>query len=111
MTITETNRISELLDLVHDRWFDIAELNWDRDRAFVALRLARRKKDLGRTTNDQVTLVIRNAESLKITDTEKVQIYDLNEITYDDHNQLVTITGGIPITIQVKVTSLHLEVT
>jgi hypothetical protein len=36
--------------------------------------------------------------------------YDLNEIEYNSQNRCLVITGGIPIRVQIQVTSLCIEV-
>jgi hypothetical protein len=54
-------------------------------------------------------LLIKNAEALTINDTENVRDYDVNEVQFDVAGSRVIITGGIPITIVVKVTALNIE--
>ena len=110
MTITSPTQLGDLLNLVHDRWFDVERIALDNERKTVALRLEKKKANLAKGSKDGIGLLIKDAEALTINDTEKVRDYDLNEIKFDATNGRLIITGGIPITIEVKVTALNVEV-
>lgn len=99
-----------LLKLVHDHWFNAEQIIFDKERKTVALHLERKKANLTKGSKDGIQLLVKNAEALTINDTEKVRDYDLNEIKFDAAGGRLIITGGIPITIEVKVTSLDMEV-
>lgn len=107
--ITSANQLGDLLNLVHDRWFDAEGVALDKERKTVAIHLEAKKADLAQGSKDGIRLLIKNAEALTINDTEKVRDYDLNEIKFDGVSGCVIITGGIPITIEVKVTALDIE--
>ena len=109
MTITSVIQIGDLLDLVHDRWFNVEHVVLDREHKVVALHLEAKKADLAKGSKTGIRLLIKNAESLTINDTEQVRDYDLNEIKFDAASGRLIITGGIPITIEVKVTALNIE--
>ncbi|HZT22345.1 MAG TPA: hypothetical protein VFB55_05505 [Verrucomicrobiae bacterium] len=109
MTITSVIQIGGLLNLVHDRWFDVERVVLDREHKVVALHLETKKADLAKGSKTGIRLLIKNAESLTINDTEKVRDYDLNEIKFDATSGRVIITGGIRITVEIKVSSLELE--
>jgi len=109
VTITTANQIGDLLNLVHDRWFNVERIAFDSERKTVALHLEKEKADLAKGSKDGIRLLINNAEALTVNDTEKVRDYDLNEIKFDAASSRLIITGGIPITIQVKVTALNIE--
>jgi len=111
MTITSATQLGDLLDLVHDRWFNVEQVVSDKEQKTVALHLERKKAKLAGGPKDEITLLIKNVEALTINDTEKVRDYDVNEVKFDDASGRVIITGGIPITIEVKVTSLNIELT
>ena len=109
MTITQSHQLPELLNKVHDHWFNVERLALDKERKVVAIHLEEKKSSLGKGSKDGITLLIRNAEALAINDTERVRDYDLSEIKYDLQSGRLIITGGVPITIEVKVTSLSIE--
>jgi hypothetical protein len=109
MTVTTTYQIGDLLKKVHDYWFNVEGIAFDKEQKTVVIRLEEKKVNLAKGSKDGITLKIRNAETLTINDTEKVRDYDLNEIKYDALRDQVIITSGIPISIEIKVTSLHIE--
>jgi len=83
VTITSANQLGELLNLVHDRWFDAERVALDKERKTVAIDLEVKKANLAKGSKDGIRLLIKNAEALTINDTEKVRDYDLNEIKFD----------------------------
>ena len=109
MTATTANQIGDLLKLVHDHWFNAEHIALDKERKMVAIHLEEKKANLAKGSKDGIRLLIKNAEALTVNDTEKVRDYDLNEIKFDAANHRLIITGGIPITIEVKVTALNIE--
>jgi hypothetical protein len=109
MTVTTAIQIGDLVKKVHDYWFNAERIAFDKEQKTVAIRLEEKKVNLAKGSNAGITLMIKNAEALTLNDTEKVRDYDLNEIKYDALRGYVIITGGIPITIEIKVTSLHIE--
>ena len=109
MTITNATQFGDLLNLVHDRWFNVEQVVSDKEQKTVALHLERKKANLTGGSKDGIRLLIKNVEALTINDTEKVRDYDVNEVKFDAASGCLIITGGIPITIEVKVTALHIE--
>lgn len=109
MTVTSANQLGDLLNLVHDRWFDVERIALDKEQKTVAIHLEARKANLAQGSKDGIRLLIKNAQALIINDTEGVGNYDLNEIMYDAASRRVIITGGVPVTIEVKVSALNIE--
>lgn len=109
MTITNSTQLGGLLNLVHDRWFNSERIALDKETKTVAIHLENKKANLAKGSKDGITLLIKNAEALTVNDTEKVRDYDLNEINFDAASSRLIITGGIPITIEIKVTALTIE--
>lgn len=109
MTITSTTQLSDLLNLVHDRWFNVERVVSDKEQKTVAFHLERKKANLANGSKDGIRLLIKNVKALTINDTEKVRDYDVNEVKFDAVSGRLIITGGIPITIEVKVTALNIE--
>jgi hypothetical protein len=109
MTITSANQLGDLLSVVHDCWFDAEHIALDTEQKAVVIHLEEKKANLAKGSKDGISLVINNAEALAVKDTEKVRDYDLNEIKFDAASGCLIITGGIPITIEVKVTALNIE--
>ena len=110
MNVIAEKQLSELTDTIHDWWFDLDCISLDADRKVVAIHLEEKARHLAGGSPDGLDLLIRNAEALKIVDSEKVGRYDINDIRYVAQDRLVVVTTGIPVTIEVKVTSLNIEV-
>jgi hypothetical protein len=111
MTIRTTNQIGDLLNVIHDHWFDAERIALDKNQKTVTIHLEKKKANLAKGSNDGIVLIIKNAEALTVNDSQKVRDYDLNEIKYDALNRNLVITAGIPITIEIRVSSLDIEVT
>ena len=109
MTITNTAQIGDLLNLVHDHWFNAEKIIFNKEKKIVMLHLEEKKANLAKGSKDGIRLLINNAESLNVNDIEKVRDYDLCEIKFDAANSRLIITGGIPISIQIRVTALNIE--
>jgi len=109
MIITSATQLKNLLNLVHDCWFNAERIVLDKERKTVAIRLEKKKANLAKGSKDGISLLIKNAEALTVNDSEQVRDYDLNEIKFDAGSGCLTITGGIPVTIEVKVTALNIE--
>jgi hypothetical protein len=109
MIATDATQLRKIVGLVHDHWFDAERITLDKGQRTVAIHLEKRKADLARGSKDGIRLLIKNAEALSVNDSEKVRDYDLDEIKFDAAGNRVIITGGIPITIEVRVTALNIE--
>jgi hypothetical protein len=109
MTITSATQLGDLLNLVHDHWFNVEHVVFNKEQKTVTLHLERKKTNLVNGSKDGIKLLVKNAEALTINDTEKVRDYDVNEVKFDAASGRVIITGGIPVTIEVKVTALNIE--
>ncbi len=109
MTITDFKQLPELVDLVHDHWFDVERIGYDRDHKAVTFRVEPRKADLAKGTGKGLLIEVRNVEDLNIRDTEKVRDYDINEITFDPATRTIALTGGIPIEIRIRVRDLEIH--
>ena len=110
MTVTDSSHLPQLLDLVHDLWFDIGQLTRSFADQTVKIYFQKNSRNFTERLEDGLLLIIKNVEQLNIKDTEKVGYYDLNEIKYDSATHCLTITSGIPICIKIYVGSLDIEV-
>ena len=109
MTIINTNQLSELLDLIHDYWFNLDEIELNRNTRSIIIFAAPTHAELKHRSAGR-TIVIKNAEELNIIDTEKVRDYDINEITFNVETCTLSITCGIPLKIDVRVSVLEIDV-
>ena len=110
LVITDPGQLAELLNLVHDHWFNAEALVLDRGRRIVRMRLDPVRSQLEMGSPNSVELEFRNVDDLAIEDTEHVRDYDLTQINYDATVGQIAISGGIPIKILLRVTALEIDV-
>lgn len=65
-----------LLDLVHDRWFDLEAFTFDREKHEVRLYLGENRKG----PYDEKILIITNVFDVAIDDKAHIGIYDLADV-------------------------------
>lgn len=110
MRITKPSQIRELLNEVHDLWFDVETLKSQPDTHTITLRLELCSKMLRETPSEKSRfLTIRSVEGMTIHDTERIGYYNLDTILWDQERKKILITGGIPISIELIVRTLDLE--
>jgi hypothetical protein len=110
MTITDSKQLPELIDLVHDYWFNVEQLALDPKTSSVVLRVEPSHSALNQGSASGLRVVIKNVEDLTIKDTEKVRDYDINEIIFDPATRTLLLTGGIPIEVVFRVSALEIRV-
>ena|ERR1700693_5677814 len=86
-----------LLDLVHDRWFDLETVAYDREQKELRVYFGEHR----RGPYDEKLLRLTDVLEVVIDDSEQVQVYDISDIAFESSS--VTITGNIPIRIKATV--------
>ena len=109
MTVTDRNQLPELLDLIHDHWFNVETVTLDHASKLVSFRVEPRHAALAKGSPDGVMVVIKNVDDLEIKDTEKVRDYNINEIKFDPETRTLVLTGGVPIELVFHVTDLEIH--
>src|SRR5439155_24669761 len=95
MKITAVSELPELVELVHDYWFDVEKIVFDRARKSVTFRVEPKRAYVEAGSSKGIAIEIRNVEDLIVADTEKVGYYDINQITFDAGKNALLLTGGI----------------
>lgn len=118
--IYKADEISQINDLLHDCWFDINKINTGDNtfKLYFTKYLETRNRLLKNyflfkqfeIPGVECVLEIYEVKSYEITDTEKVQFYDLNELAFDQGKNMILIRTGIPLSIKVEVSSLKISV-
>lgn len=121
-SITESIGIPEILDLIHDCWFDVDEIEFDRGMAEIVIPFRRRLREHARVVRGiwpfrrreipivRAYLRIHHVEDYHLSDTNRVGMYDFNDLEYHERSGRLRITTGIPMDLEVKVRSLQLSV-
>lgn len=110
MLVSRPAQIPDLLNLIHDHWFDVERIQHDPAKRTVLIGFQKTRPRLGIQMRDDFLVTVGSVSKVTIEDEEKVQFYDLDQIRYSPNKGELTLTGGIPITITIMVGDLHLEV-
>ena len=94
----ETDR-SGILDLIHDRWFELAQVKFDQQNGEVTFSLGEKRKGPFADKILKITGVI----NILIKDNAKIGIYDFCDLIPDYSSSSVRITSGFPLEIIIEV--------
>jgi hypothetical protein len=89
-----------VLDLIHDRWFDLAQVRFDQQKQKVTFSLGEKRK--GPFTDKKLKII--GVSSITIKDEAKIGIYDFCDLIPDYLSSSIKITSGFPLEIILKVT-------
>jgi hypothetical protein len=89
-----------VLDLIHDRWFDLAQVRFDQQKQEVTFSLGEKRK--GPFTDKKLKII--GVSSITIKDEAKIGIYDFCDLIPDYLSSSIKITSGFPLEIILKVT-------
>jgi hypothetical protein len=87
-----------LLDAVHDRWFDLEAVRYQPDAGEFALRFGDRK-----TGPFDHELRIHGVADYRVDDRAHIQVYDLNEIVFDQEKRRILLRSAFPLEIALSV--------
>jgi hypothetical protein len=92
---------------LHDLWFDVTNVDYDAQRGIVSVRFLPDHQSDRIAQGDMVReLEIRCAKELRLTESEGIGRYDVNELQYLPNARTVSVATGIPLTFDVLVTDL-----
>ena len=106
----------QLTSQLHDSWLDVDGVEFDQTRRTLVFHVyGRRKRGLVSRLIRRIplserffrigTLEFDDVVSFTVTDTEKIQYYDINEVRYNEKDNEVRILTGCPIDIRINVNS------
>jgi hypothetical protein len=121
LSFTEPSRIPEVVEIIHDAWFDADQIRFDRTKEELVIpfrcRSRERKKgnsvwsfQRGTARIVQCYLRIHHVQAYQIVDENRVGLYDFDELRYDAKSGRVVITTGVPIRLEIIVQSFGLTV-
>ncbi len=109
ISIDNFSQINNVLDLVHDCWFDIEKIQFSEQDSILKLFFEEKKLfKFGKKKTG--VLKVKNVISYKIKESEYVGIYDINRIGFDEKNKTLFIITGIPLNFFIKVSSFNISV-
>ena len=119
ISITEIGRVGEILDYVHDRYFDLDKIEFDEKKRTLMIPLSviladktkkKRKFLILSTWRNSVVkakLIFKNVIDYTIEDKAQIGEADINTI-YWEGKQLI-IKCGIPVVVRLNVTACSIE--
>jgi hypothetical protein len=120
VTIYKPDELNQINDLIHDCFFDIDRITVNNNTfiLYFTYYLESRKKPVNKwflfkqyeTPGIECILGIHKVKSYSIKDSQKVQIYDLNELVFDQATKIILVRTGIPLSIEIEVLSLKISV-
>jgi hypothetical protein len=81
--------------LIHDRWFDLEMMTFDRARRTVVLFFGDRR---GGPYNEK-SLTITDVSEVTVNDRARIQIYDIERLLIDEGTSAIRVTSGFPLEI------------
>ena len=122
LTVTRSEEIKLLLDLVHDEFFELDDIAYDSEKKILDIPFARcfhwqnyrkvREWLLWRVYEVSVLrclLRVHAVSEYKLLDSEKVGRYDFNLIRFYDGPSVIEFETCIPLKFTAKVSELRLE--
>ena len=95
-----------IADMVHDRFFDVESISWDKDRQYLEVTYF--KDDDSKTIGGKISF--RYVINLKLVDTEKIRYYDLNFINWNERENKIELVTGIPLTFEITASKFEMTV-
>lgn len=94
ISATSPEELHRVVDALHDTWFDLDGLDFNREQGRVTLQFWKSPRHAGHGKPD-AECVISGVREVAVKDTERVGLYDLNEITYQAG--ALRIKTGVPL--------------
>jgi hypothetical protein len=91
-------------DALHDRWFDVADVEFSESERRARLRFRRSIKG----NASDVMLEVDDVDEFSLHETEGIGIYDLNRITIG-RDKTVRIKTGIPLQFEMRVSRMSIR--
>jgi hypothetical protein len=115
LTVSEPQELDQIMDEVHDKWFDLDAITYveaDREFALAYGRKATRKESREGAAHLVVEGELRIAHAIACEVEDKAQIgyYDLNEVTYDPDARAIVLTSSFPLRITIAVSAIEVAV-
>jgi len=120
--IQDPKDLPAIVDLIHDCWFDIADVVFHPRQSLLSIRYKRPVREKAQVLRRlllwkwiEVPLVecfleINHVIESRVEDQQGIRLYDFNTISYDSSSNTVRVNTGIPTTITMKVTQFEISI-
>lgn len=122
LRIKESHNLREVIDIIHDCWFELKAVQHNRITKTVSIGFVLEKREKSKTLKNyfllrkiqipyfESYLRISNVESLLLDDTENVESYDFNTLQFDPLLKKLSVKTGIPLRFEMTVSELDVSV-
>src|SRR4051794_524079 len=100
---TDPNDTEALNALMHDRWFPVSRISEDEGELVIPFASLYVKR--AREAMFDSTLRIGHVQSWRIQDTEEIEIYNFDRLTFNEALGCVRLDGSIPVTVEAWVSA------
>jgi len=121
--IRDPKDLPAIVDLIHDCWFDIADVVFHPRQSLLSIRYKRPLREKAQVLRRRLFLLkwirvplvecfleINHVIESRVEDQQGIRRYDLNTITYDSRSNTIRVNTGIPTTITMKVNQFELSI-
>lgn len=95
-----------IADMVHDRFFDVESIRWDKDGQY--LEVSYFKNDDLKAIEGKITF--KHVVDMKLIDTEKIRYYDWNFINWNEKEKQIEFVTNIPLTFEITATKFEMAI-
>jgi len=120
--IQDPKDLPAIVDLIHDCWFDIADVVFHPRQSLLSIRYKRPVREKAQilwrlflwkwieVPLIECFLEINHVIESRVEDQQGIRLYDFNTISYDSSSNTVRVDTGIPTTITMKVTQFEISI-
>lgn len=101
---TDPAQLSDVIDIIHDEWFEVSDIRYDREERRVRIPFTRDRE------SERWILEVADVDSLLIEESEGIGKYDFNKLSYASDTGRLTVETGIPLNVQMTVSRLDVSV-
>jgi hypothetical protein len=119
LEIADPSELDNADEYVHDCWFSISDVTFDRADGMLTVPYRRHnlvedteRKRWRRTRRVDVRWLLRVGfvRDYSIRDTERIDMYDFNQLRYDESRQVLTVETNIPLGFAIEVDRLRITI-
>jgi hypothetical protein len=96
--VNDATRLDDVTEHIHDHYFDLADIDYDRAEASITVPFRSGDKDPVRRL-----LRFESVEALAIRDTERIATYDFNELRWNAAARTIHVRTNVPLGFDVAV--------
>ncbi len=122
ISISHPDEAEKIIATIHDCWFDVDRINHDQNSSELIIQFEKEMSEKHSSDGQrfflkkiqtpivECSLRIFHAIGYEIKDEKRVGKYDFNTLEYDDVNNILRITTGIPLGFQVRIDAFEITV-